>query len=107
MLLPNMKPTHPGEIIREEFMVPLGLDVDTLATDLGISSDALNDIITEKAPITDELARRLALRFNTSSALWSGLQTEYFRRCNSVDGKQRLLRKKNIKSAKRHFTMTG
>ena len=34
MLLPNMKPTHPGEIIREEFMVPLGLDVDTLANDL-------------------------------------------------------------------------
>ncbi len=107
MLLPNMKPTHPGEIIREEFMVPLGLDVDTLASDLGIASDTLNEIINEKAPLTDELAHRLALRFNTSSALWSGLQSEYFRRSDSAGRKPVSLKKKTIKSAKTNFTMTG
>jgi antitoxin HigA-1 len=97
-LLPNMKPTHPGEIIREEFMAPLGLDVDQLARDLGIPSDLLRDIVSEKALLTDDIVNKLATRFETSLRLWTGLQDEYIRRL-TVNRKNRSLRKKSKKQA--------
>lgn len=98
MLLPNMKPTHPGEIIREEFMVPLGLDVDHLAKDLGIPSDLLQNIVSEQALLTDDIADKLAARFKTSLGLWTGLQTEYIRRL-AATRKNRPLRKKSRKQS--------
>ncbi|MGA8832337.1 MAG: HigA family addiction module antitoxin [Desulfomonilaceae bacterium] len=96
MLLSKMKPTHPGEIIREEFMAPLGLDVDTLALQLAISSDVLLEIISGRAPLTDDIAGKLAVRFKTSISLWTGLQVEYVRRSSTAVRKNRTIRKDGV-----------
>jgi addiction module HigA family antidote len=96
MLLSRMKPTHPGEIIREEFMGPLDLDADTLARQLGISCEMLLEIISGEAPLTDDIAGKLAIRFKTSKGLWTGLQAEYVRRSSTTIRKNRTIRKGSV-----------
>lgn len=68
---------HPGEILREEFMVPLGLTPTELAKRLRVSLPRVNDIVRERRAITADTAMRLARYFGTSADLWMGLQTEY------------------------------
>ena len=71
------KPTHPGEILEEEFMKPLGLSQSKLARELGVSVRAVNEIVNKKRRITPEMAIRLAERFGTSAEFWLGLQMDY------------------------------
>jgi addiction module HigA family antidote len=68
--------THPGVILREDFMVPLYLNADTLARALNVPSDVIASIITDDHPaaITPDLAARLASYFGTSRDLWINLQ---------------------------------
>jgi addiction module HigA family antidote len=68
---------HPGEILREEFMVPLGLTSTELAKHLHISAPRVNEIARERRAITADTAMRLARYFGTSAKLWMNLQTEY------------------------------
>jgi addiction module HigA family antidote len=68
---------HPGEILRQEFMVPLGLTSAELARHLHISVPRVNDIVRERRAITADTAMRLARYFGTSAKLWMGLQAEY------------------------------
>lgn len=68
---------HPGEILREDFMVPLGLNATELAKHLRISLPRVNDIIRERRGITADTAMRLSRYFGTSADVWMGLQTEY------------------------------
>jgi addiction module HigA family antidote len=68
---------HPGEILREEFMVPLGLTPTELAKALQVSLPRVNDIVRERRAITANTAMRLARYFGTSAKLWMGLQAEY------------------------------
>ena len=73
----KLKPIHPGEILREEFLKPLGLSQNELARALGVPPRRVNEIILEKRGITADTALRLARCFNTSAELWSGLQADY------------------------------
>ena len=73
----KQKPIHPGEILREEFLKPLGLSQNELARALGVPPRRVNEIILEKRGITADTALRLARCFNTSAELWSGLQADY------------------------------
>ena len=68
---------HPGEILREEFMKPLGLTSNKLARALHISVPRVNDIVLERRAITADTAIRLGRYFGTSSQIWMNLQTEY------------------------------
>lgn len=68
------KPTHPGAIIRHEYMAPLGLTVTALADHLGISRKHLSRVINERASVTSVLALRLSKAFNTTPELWLNLQ---------------------------------
>ena len=68
---------HPGEILREEFMVPMGLTSTQLAAHLHISVPRVNDIVRERRAITADTAMRFARYFGTSAKLWMGLQAEY------------------------------
>lgn len=70
-------PCHPGEIIREEYLKPLGLTVTEAALKLGISRKALSDIVNEKAGISPVMALRLAKAFNTSPDVWVNMQAKY------------------------------
>jgi addiction module HigA family antidote len=68
---------HPGEVLREEFMKPLGLSSYRLAKELHIPIPRVNEIVREQRSITADTALRLARFFGTSPQVWMNLQTEY------------------------------
>ncbi len=72
-----MRPIHPGEVLREEFLKPLGLSANALSVALRVSSPRINDIVREKRKISVETAMRLARFFNTTAQFWLNLQTAY------------------------------
>ena len=71
----KLKPAHPGEILREEFMAPLGLSVNKMAIDLRAPVTRIADIVNEKRGLTAETALRFARYFNNSPVFWMNLQT--------------------------------
>jgi len=73
----KLEPIHPGEILREEFMVPLELSSNALARALGVTPARVNDIARERRGITADTALRLARYFNTSHEFWMNLQAHY------------------------------
>lgn len=73
----KMKPVHPGEILREEFMEPLNLSMNALALALRVPVTRIADIVNERRGITADTALRLARCFNNSAAFWMNLQTRY------------------------------
>jgi len=76
MLPRNRRPTSPGEILRHEFLEPLGLSQKELAEALGITRVRLSEIIRGKRAITPDTAFRLARFFDTTPEFWLGLQTD-------------------------------
>ncbi len=72
-----LSPIHPGEILRAEFMQPLGLSMNRLALDLRVPVTRIAEIVHERRGITPDTALRLARYFNTSAAFWMNLQTSY------------------------------
>jgi addiction module HigA family antidote len=73
----KLDPIHPGEILLEEFLVPMGLSQNQLARDLGISPRRINEIVLGKRAITADTALRLARYFGMSPQFWLGLQMDY------------------------------
>ena len=73
----GMRPVHPGEILREEFLKPLNLSANALAIDLHVPAPRINDIVREKRGITADTALRLARYFGTGAEFWLGLQDDY------------------------------
>lgn len=72
-----MKPSHPGEIVREECLKPLGLSVTEGAKILGVTRQALNNLVNEKAAISPEMAIRLEKAFGSSADMWLRLQVAH------------------------------
>jgi addiction module HigA family antidote len=68
---------HPGEILREELMAPLGLSTNALALALRVPATRIGEIVREQRSITPATALRLARYFGTTPDLWLGLQIEY------------------------------
>jgi antitoxin HigA-1 len=73
----KMRPIHPGEILREEYLVPLGMSVNSLAKALNITPARINDIVRKRRRITADTALRLARYFGTDSRSWINLQAAY------------------------------
>ena len=73
----KMRPIHPGEILREEFLVPLGMTAHALALELKVPAPRINDIVRERRAITPDTALRLARYFGTTAQFWMNLQTSY------------------------------
>ncbi|HKV64493.1 MAG TPA: HigA family addiction module antitoxin [Candidatus Acidoferrum sp.] len=74
---PLMAPVHPGEILREDFMKPMGLSVNKLALELHVPATRIGEIVHERRRITAETALRLARYFKTNAEFWLNLQTFY------------------------------
>ena len=74
MIAINRKPTAPGEILREEFLTPLGLTQKQLADHIGCDFKVINRIVNEKAQVTPKLAIKLAATFNTTPDFWLNAQ---------------------------------
>ena len=75
MLMHN--PPHPGEVLKELCLEPLGLTVTEAAKGLGVSRKTLSTILNGKAGISPEMAVRLSIAFNTSSESWLNQQSQY------------------------------
>ena len=73
----KLKPVHPGEILSEEFMAPLGLRMNKMAIDLRAPVTRIADIVNKKRGISAETALRFARYFNNSPIFWMNLQTRY------------------------------
>ena len=72
-----MPPVHPGEILREDFMKPLGLTINRLALDLRVPATRVGEIVHERRRITADTALRLARYFKTNPEFWLNLQNFY------------------------------
>ena len=73
----KMPPLHPGEMLREEFMKPLGLSANALALALRVPVTRISEIVNERRSITADTALRLACYFRMSPGFWLRLQTQY------------------------------
>ena len=77
MIKLKRQPTHVGEILKEEFLIPLNITQSQLAKDLHTSFRAINELVNEKRGITVEMALRLSKYFGTSPQLWLNIQNQY------------------------------
>jgi addiction module HigA family antidote len=73
----RLKPIHPGEILREEFMVPLRLNANKLALALHVPAPSIYDIVKEERGISPEMALRLGYAFGTTPDFWLNLQSDF------------------------------
>ena len=77
MAINKMRPIHPGEILREEFLSPLGMSANALAMALHVPAPRINDIVRERRAVTPDTALRLARYFDTSAQFWLNLQSSF------------------------------
>lgn len=70
-------PIHPGEILKEEFLVPLGLSANKLAKAIGVPANRVSEIINGDRGITGDTALRFAAAFGTTPEFWMNLQSQY------------------------------
>ena len=85
----RLPPVHPGEILRDEFLEPMGLSVYELANDIKVPRSRANDIVRGRRAITTDTALRLGRYFGTSPGFWLNLQA-----CHDLDVADRTVRKK-------------
>ncbi|HUW54655.1 MAG TPA: HigA family addiction module antitoxin [Rhodanobacter sp.] len=72
-----LPPIHPGEILRDEFMVPMQLSSHAVARAIGVTPARVNDIVNEKRGITADTALRLGRYFGTTADVWINLQKRF------------------------------
>ena len=72
-----LPPVHPGEILREEYLVPLGMSAGILARKLGVPRTRIERVVAEISPVTPDTALRLARFFRTTPEFWANMQVGY------------------------------
>ncbi len=88
MIKNGMRPIHPGEVLREDFLEPLDMSANALAIKLGVTPARINEIIREKRGVTADTALRLAKYFGGSAQFWLNLQSTYELRLVETDDLQ-------------------
>jgi addiction module HigA family antidote len=73
----KLHPVHPGEVLLEEFLKPMGISQNRLALNIGVPPRRINEIVLKKRGVTADTALRLAKFFGTSAEFWLGLQSQY------------------------------
>lgn len=73
----KLHPVHPGQVLQEEFIKPMGLSQNRLALEIGVPPRRINEIVLGKRSVTADTALRLARYFRMSPQFWLGLQTDY------------------------------
>ncbi|MBE0443750.1 HigA family addiction module antitoxin [Psychrobacter sp. FME5] len=77
MIKNGMRPIHPGEVLREDFLEPLDMSATALANQLGVTPARVNEIVREKRGVTADTALRLAKYFGGNAQFWLNLQSTY------------------------------
>lgn len=73
----RMRPVHPGEVLREDYLAPLGLSVNALALALDVPATRMHEIVKERRAVSADTAARLARYFGGDAASWLALQANY------------------------------
>lgn len=95
----RMRPVHPGEILREEYLVPLDMSVNALAHALRVPATRLHEIVKERRAITADTALRLARYFGGDAQSWMNLQAAYELRSVDVEKGRRIAKEVDPRAA--------
>ena len=76
-LINRMRPVHPGEVLREDYLAPLGLSVNALSIALGVPATRIHEIVKERRAVTADTAARLAKHFGGDATSWLVMQANY------------------------------
>ena len=94
----GMRPVHPGEVLLEDYMEPLGLSSNALARALGVTAARVNDIVRQRRGITADTAIRLARYFGGDARSWLNLQTAYDLRVAELENGKRIAKEVSPRS---------
>jgi addiction module HigA family antidote len=95
----KMPPIHPGEVLKEDFMDPMGISQYRLAKDIGVDPRRINEIIQGKRAITADTALRLGRHFEIEPEFWMNLQSHYDLEIESDRLAERLAQEVKVRSA--------
>ena len=90
MIKNGMRPVHPGEILREDYLIPLGLSANALAKALHVPTPRINDIVRERRGVSADTAMRLARYFGGAARSWLTLQAAYDLRVAEIENARRI-----------------
>ena len=85
MIKNGMRPVHPGEVLKEEYLEPLSFSSAALARALGVSTPTVNDIVLQRRGVSADMALRLSVCLGTTPEFWLNLQTTYALRKAEID----------------------
>ena len=94
----GMRPVHPGEVLLEDYMEPLGLSANALARALGVTAARVNDIVRQRRGITADTAIRLARYFGGDARSWLNLQAAYDLRVAELENGKRIAKEVSPRS---------
>ena len=86
----GMRPIHPGEILREDYLLPLGMSANALATALSVPAPRINDVVRERRGVSADTAMRLARYFGGDARSWLNLQAAYDLRVAEIENAKRI-----------------
>ena len=92
MLKNGMRPVHPGEVLREDYLVPLEMSANALAKALNVPAPRVNDIVRERRGVSADTAMRLARYFGGDARSWLNLQAAYDLRVAELENARRIER---------------
>ena len=95
----KLAPVHPGEVLREEFLVPMKLTAYTVARACGVPRTRIERLVREETPVTADTALRLAKYFGTTPAFWMGMQAQYDLECAENEVSAEIKRIEPVKAA--------
>jgi len=96
----GMRPVHPGEVLREEYLKPLGMSANALAKALNVPTPRINDVVRERRGVSADTAMRLARYFGGDARSWLNLQAAYDLRVAEIGSGKRI--EKEIRPADRY-----
>ena len=88
----GMRPVHPGEVLREDYLIPLGMSARSLANALRVPPPRINDIVRQRRGVTADTAMRLARHFGGDARSWLNLQAAYDLRAAEIKNAKRIER---------------
>ena len=88
----GMRPVHPGEVLREDFLKPLGITANALAKALNVPAPRINEVVRERRGLSADTAMRLARYFGGDARSWLNLQTAYDLRVAEIANAKRIAR---------------
>lgn len=88
----GMRPIHPGEVLREDFLKPLGMSANALAKALNVPTPRINDVARERRGVSADTAMRLARYFGGDARSWLNLQSAYDLRVAEISNAKRIER---------------